>query len=1327
MALLILTSNESVGVSSGTYTVVGTRDGKETITVAPGTKVTLDASFNAGGDSISVSGNAGSYKAVADGTQVILTDSLGGTVTIPVGTTKSTVAFADASRDLVISGGALKLGNDTVGTTATTVTAGTGGTTLVVGQTFTLTTGVDGTFSGTNYTGGTGNDVFIAVDSSAGAAAWSALDAIDGGAGNDIFSVTTTGLIAAPTGAKVANIETLNLVSAADASYGPGFTPAVPNISLDTTSGYEGLTALNATGNGPITLTAAATTNVTVIDAVQSSGAIFVSGGKDSTITATAKDVAGGSAIRTGSITVGTSTAPAAGSVSITSTDTLAASGSAPSNITVLGGTGVTVSQTVKAGFALTAAASPTSTAPDGTAGTISVGSSTNPATGAVSITSDTNVTSTSAISVVGQSISVTGGSSVTVNQTASTTQSATGSASTVTLGAVSVTGSAATTSVSVSQPKAATGNLAIAASAATAAKAGTVGVDLVTAAPGVTGVTAVAAVNKADAVVAKTGLPTIVNGAVQIFDKNHGTTDANTITSVTLANYGTSTISSTALNTLNLSGGGGTLTTTEGGSTATVAANKTLTVNLGGGTFGVLTDSSNQFSTVNAVLTASSTLGGITDSALRTVNVSGTGVLSLTSVNSAITSITTTGVAGFNGDISPSGVTSFTGANSTANNTVTLNAATQSYTGGTGVDTVTVAANALVPISGGGGSSDVLVMAASVTPTAAGMKAKVSGFEILSTPSTSGTINMANMPSDIVTVRSTGASGGVVFTNVADGTALEITGAHSGGTTTYALAGTGGANKSVTVTLGGSTSDQVNFGTVSLLDVNSNGIGTVSLVSNGVNITTNDAIANFNTVALTNPGISTLNVSGTQGLNLGSSYSDSVTGLTINNSITGNYGFVVPNLAATSLDTLTFTGSGTTNVQSLNNGTIANLTITNSGTGKANVGQIYYTGTTDTNVLTSLTLSGNVTTGTKAVPLQIATTTGPVTVSGATDNAGVALSFTASSIYAPSITLGNGNNSVDLGATGSVVLSGGGTVTTGSGADDIFSKFATSAASQAWTIDAGAGDDAIYGGTGTSAAIQNVYIGGDGADYIQTGTGATKYVVADASAGKYAFVAFAGAKTTGSSITTTNNLGSSWTGTLYSEGSDTITSTGINQGFKDVMVGSNLINTAGAGKIFAGANIISNYYAQGAIAVASTAKDVFFFQTNNSTKDVSSSPGGVASSTIATGASIGVMNIEHFKIGQDIIAVTNYQNSGDNLFVGSAAAATAINAATAGEALLASANGWSWTLDLNSTTSGTLAYVGAIGASPTNANLSIHLIGVQGTIAGVDSFFYQG
>jgi hypothetical protein len=47
--------------------------------------------------------------------------------------------------------------------------------------------------------------------------------------------------------------------------------------------------------------------------------------------------------------------------------------------------------------------------------------------------------------------------------------------------------------------------------------------------------------------------------------------------------------------------------------------------------------------------------------------------------------------------------------------------------------------------------------------------------------------------------------------------------------------------------------------------------------------------------------------------------------------------------------------------------------------------------------------------------------------------------------------------------------------------------------------------------------------------------------------------------------------------------------------------------------------------------------------------------------------------------------------------------------------------------LDSGKTDAGTLAYVGAIdeGArSPTNANFNIHLVGVQGTIVSVDSFF---
>jgi hypothetical protein len=565
-------------------------------------------------------------------------------------------------------------------------------------------------------------------------------------------------------------------------------------------------------------------------------------------------------------------------------------------------------------------------------------------------------------------------------------------------------------------------------------------------------------------------------------------------------------------------------------------------------------------------------------------------------------------------------------------------------------------------------------------------------------------------MPADITAISSTGTSGGVTFNKVADGTTLALTAGHIGGTTAYNLAGTGAAAKSVTVTLGGSTSPGVDFGTVSLKDVNGNGIGTVSLASNGVNITTGNATANSNQVVITDNGITQLNVSGSQGLVIGGTTTDNATTLTINNTNTGSAGLSVTRLNAVNLDTLTFTGTGATNVALLDDGAIANLTITNSGTGTANVGKIYEDiNTTDTTALTTLTLSGAVTTGTKAVPVNINTTSAAVTVNGATDNAGVALKFNANNTNATTVTLGNGNNYVHTVAT-----SGGGDITTGSGMDWV-QQGSLGASTKSSLVSTGAGMDTIVTGVGYSATVVTKAAGGDGADYIQVqSSGGTTYVAADGTAGKYGSVVWAGSQTTGTTVTA-----GSWTGTLYSESSDTITSSGVIQPTFVTLMSGSLVNTAGAGKIFVDANIIAPMYGQGAVLVASTAKDVFLFQTANT----------LASDGItATGVTVGGSIVQNFRIGTDIIAVTNYQGSGDNLFVGTAAAATAINAVTSGEALLASANGWSWAFDAGTTSAGVLSYVGAIGASnPTYANMSIHLVGIQGTVTSVDSFFYPG
>ena len=85
-----------------------------------------------------------------------------------------------------------------------------------------------------------------------GTSFWSIGDAIDGGAGTDTFNVTQTGAITLPTGATVTGIETINLTSGAT------------NV-LTTTTGFSGLTALNVTGVTGETITAAATTAISLV------------------------------------------------------------------------------------------------------------------------------------------------------------------------------------------------------------------------------------------------------------------------------------------------------------------------------------------------------------------------------------------------------------------------------------------------------------------------------------------------------------------------------------------------------------------------------------------------------------------------------------------------------------------------------------------------------------------------------------------------------------------------------------------------------------------------------------------------------------------------------------------------------------------------------------------------------------------------------------------------------------------------------------------------------------------------------------------------------
>ncbi|WP_257558341.1 Calx-beta domain-containing protein [Sphingobium sp. CFD-2] len=114
MARLFLQNESASFSSSGASTITGS-NGSEIVTIGTGI-FTFDASFNRGGDTIILSGNAGGYNVSRSNTQVTLTSDDGQTTLIlPAGTAGITIQFADATRALQISNGQVLLGSQAIG------------------------------------------------------------------------------------------------------------------------------------------------------------------------------------------------------------------------------------------------------------------------------------------------------------------------------------------------------------------------------------------------------------------------------------------------------------------------------------------------------------------------------------------------------------------------------------------------------------------------------------------------------------------------------------------------------------------------------------------------------------------------------------------------------------------------------------------------------------------------------------------------------------------------------------------------------------------------------------------------------------------------------------------------------------------------------------------------------------------------------------------------------------------------------------------------------------------------------------------------------------
>lgn len=493
-------------------------------------------------------------------------------------------------------------------------------------------------------------------------------------------------------------------------------------------------------------------------------------------------------------------TATAAATTDITAT--AAALSSAAGAVTVNGGNNVTI---VAADTSTTAAAS---------GNTILVGGTTA-AAGAVKVTYTETISDAADAGKAGSSITVTGGTTVEVNSLA-VAGAGNNAADVLTLGQVDVNGNASTTSVTVKQ------------SAATATYDGD-----------------------------KQKNISIVNGAVNVVDAN-ATTASDTITTVTLENFGASEIKSTVLSTLNLTAGatiaGGAVTLTQTAADKSTAAT-TLALNTSG-SFGKISGTqADVYKTVNVTAGAATTIADIEMDALTTLNVAGTGVTTFTALtaaqNAKLATIASTGGGLTIGTELATGV---------------------AVTGGAGVETISIAGTTKVIDLGAG--NDVVT----VSTTTMGAGGAVKGGDGTDTlvANTNGSA-FSGLPAftGFETLRVAGADAEGAH-NAVGFTALEVGDLKDNASFTNVAAGVGltvlaDTAKNLAVTLADATGKADSFGvTISskgAIDLTGNtitlaGVETVSVVSNDL-----DTTAHVNIVELVATSAKTLNVSGNAGL----------------------------------------------------------------------------------------------------------------------------------------------------------------------------------------------------------------------------------------------------------------------------------------------------------------------------------------------------------------------------------------------------------------------------------------------------------------------------
>ena len=409
------------------------------------------------------------------------------------------------------------------------------------------------------------------------------------------------------------------------------------------------------------------------------------------------------------------------------------------------------------------------------------------------------NATGTSGNSTLG-AVNVIGGDTVTVNMTASNVAGTT----TTFGGPVTVTGDAGTTAVTINQ-------------AAAAAQSATVA--------------------------------GVSQGAIVVITDAAGVATAqDTIATVTLANFGFTEITSSALTTLNVTGGSTAALASgdiELNAQSAVSPATTLTINSAGGFMGAIygvgvppvASQADTYTTININSSANTTFDDLTAAKLATLNFTGAGDTTLTASalgGKTTTDINVTGTGGVTLGTQLAAGTDFDG--NAGDDSIIIDAAsTQGITMGAGDDTVEIVG----PLAGGlgiggsvdagAGTADTLVISSAnavAASAATAFEADISGFEVLTIDAFAGnvdaTVNLANLD-EINVVNFAGAAAGAgtayTFNNFANNGTLNYTGTIADADT-VAVVVAGAALGTQTFNVGIDSETAVNTGALEIANV---------------------------------------------------------------------------------------------------------------------------------------------------------------------------------------------------------------------------------------------------------------------------------------------------------------------------------------------------------------------------------------------------------------------------------------------------------------------------------------------------------------------------